>query len=125
MNMTAINRGQIEREIQNARDGVERVVLRQSVKWLGKEFSHKKLAELEGQTVVIVPSRKDPENKVKVYYDGVKICKVKSATLVKLPILDEACLIVAKQKRIEAQKKRLDDKIKELSAIHATVSTDE
>lgn len=77
-------KGMIEREIRNARHGVERVVLRYSVSWLGKQFYHKKLAKLEGQTVVIIPSRKDPENKIKVYCDGVKICKAKPAKLIEI-----------------------------------------
>lgn len=77
-------RAAIEHEIQDARHGVERVVLRHSVYWLGKQFYHKKLANFEGQTVIIIPSRKDPENKVKVYCDGVKICKAKSAKLTKI-----------------------------------------
>lgn len=77
-------KGMIEREIRNARHGVERVVLRHSVCWLGKQLYHRRLADFEGQTVIIIPSRKDPENKVKVYFYGEKICKAKSAKLTKI-----------------------------------------
>lgn len=47
------------------------------VQWQGHDFYHDKLAALHRETVLIQPSKKHPETKIKVFYGGKKICTIK------------------------------------------------